>query len=156
MAAKPDPNRHVPTGVEFGSVEKLAKTFKNLYGTFSDQDGEKIVLFAKNVDKYMQQSLIPLLEMGMIVITCLKGTPYVRARRWMETTDRDPDRVHADHWCAQPRQRATPFLPFQPAVAAIAFRAPRPAGQGADGNPDPEDLGDPGQEAVTSSRCAHQ
>ena len=129
-------------------MEKLAKTFRNLYGTFSDQDGENIVLFAKNVDKYMQQSLIPSLEMGMIVITCLKGTPYVRARRWMETTDRDPDRIHADHWCAQPHQRATPFLPFQPAVAAIEFRAPRAAGIGADGNPEQGNLGDPGQEAV--------
>ena len=58
MSANPNANRHIPTGVEFGSVEKLAKTFKNLYGTFSDQEGENIVLFARNADKYMRQSLI--------------------------------------------------------------------------------------------------
>ena len=55
--------------------------FKNLYGTFSDLEGENIVLFARNADKYMRQSLISSLEMAMIVITCLKGKPYVRACR---------------------------------------------------------------------------
>ena len=71
MVANPDANRHIPTG----SVEKLAKTFKNLYGTFSDLEGENIVLFARNADEFMRQSLIPSLEMGMIIITCLKGEP---------------------------------------------------------------------------------
>ena len=88
--------------MEFGTIEKLAKTFKNLHGTFSDLEGENIVLFARNVDKYQKQSLIPSLEMGMVVVTCLEGEPYIRARRWIDTTDQDPDRPNADHWCAQP------------------------------------------------------
>jgi hypothetical protein len=89
MANNTDPNKHIPAGVEFGTVERLEKTFRNLHGTFSDLEGENIVLFAKNVDKYKLQSLIPSLEMGMIVITCLQGEPYIRARRWMDTTDQD-------------------------------------------------------------------
>jgi hypothetical protein len=148
MAANPDPNRHIPTGVEFGSVEKLAKTFKNLYGTFSNLEGENIVLFAKNVDKYKLQSLIPSLEMGMIVITCLQGEPYIRARRWMDTTDRDPDRAHADHWCEQPYQKATPFLPYQPAIQHKAYRAAKAQGLLEDGQPDPDSPPDLGQEEV--------
>jgi hypothetical protein len=148
MANNADPNKHIPTGVEFGTVERLAKTFRNLYGTFSDLEWENIVLFAKNVDKYKLQSLIPSLEMGMIVITCLQGKPYIRARRWMDTTDRDPDRPHADHWCEQPRQKATPFLPYEPEILQKTYRAPKEAGTLQDGQPDPESPADPGQEEV--------
>ena len=103
MANNTDPNKHIPPGVEFGTVERLAKTFRNLHGTFSDLEGENIVLFAKNVDKYQLQSLIPSLEMGMIVITCLQGEPYIRARRWIDTTDQDPDRPNADNNTKGPR-----------------------------------------------------
>jgi hypothetical protein len=123
--------------VEFGTVERLAKTFRNLHGTFSDLEGENIVLFAKNVDKYQLQSLIPSLEMGMIVITCLQGEPYIRARRWIDTTDQDPDRPNADHWCKQQHQGATPFLPYEPEVLARAHRPARVAGTLDDGSPDP-------------------
>ena len=145
MANNTDPNKHIPPGVEFGTVERLAKTFRNLHGTFSDLEGENIVLFAKNVDKYQLQSLIPSLEMGMIVITCLQEEPYIRARRWIDTTDQDPDRPNADHWCEQPHQGATPFLPYEPEVLERVYRPARVAGTLADGSPDPARPEDPGQ-----------
>ena len=148
MAVNPNPEalqRHMPAGVKFGSVEKLAKIFRNLYRTFSDLEGENIVLFARNANKYMRQSLIPSLEMGMVIITCLKGEPYLRARRWIDTMDRDPKRVHADHWCQQPQQLATPFLPFLPQQDAQPAIAQRDTGIGPDGQPDPNEPGHPGQ-----------
>ena len=49
----PDDGRHLPTGVETGLVEKLTKTFRGQHGTFSDLEGENIVIFAKNADKFM-------------------------------------------------------------------------------------------------------
>ena len=70
-----DPNRHVPSGIETGSVEKLAKLFRDQYGTFSVMEGENIVIFARNADKFMRRNLTHSLEMGMIVIHNLKGEP---------------------------------------------------------------------------------
>ena len=66
--APADPNRHIPPGIETGSIETLAKSFKTQYGTFSDQEGENIVIFARNADKFMRRNLTPSLEMGMIII----------------------------------------------------------------------------------------
>ena len=66
-----DPNRHIPSTVETGSVDKFAKQFRSRHGTFSDAEGENI--FAKHADNFMRQNLIPSLEMGMIVIHNLKG-----------------------------------------------------------------------------------
>ena len=50
----------------------------------------------------------------MIVIHNLKGEPYIRAKRWRDTMDIDPERINADHWREQDYQAATPFMPFQP------------------------------------------
>jgi hypothetical protein len=66
----------------------------------------------------------------------------------MDTTDRDPDRAHADQWCEQPYQKATPFLPYQPAVQFKAYRAAKAGGVLEDGQPDPENPPDLGQEEV--------
>jgi hypothetical protein len=109
-----DPNRHIPSAAETGSVEKFAKQFRSRYGTFSDAEGENIVIFARNADNFMTQNLIPSLEMGMIVIYNLKGEPYIRAKRWRDTMDVDPERINADHWREQDFQAATPFRPYQP------------------------------------------
>ena len=96
-----DPNRHIPSAAETGSVDKFARQFRKRHGTFSDAEGENIVIFARNTDNFMRQNLIPSLEMGMIVIHNLKGEPYIRAKRWSDTMDIDPERVNADHWCEQ-------------------------------------------------------
>ena len=140
-----DPNRHIPSAAETGSVEKLAKQFKSRYGTFSDAEGENIVIFARNADNFMTQNLIPSLEMGMIVIYNLKGEPYIRAKRWRDTMDVDPERINADHWREQPFQAATPFMPYQPLQMAQPLIQARPAGIDVHGNPDPNDPGHPGQ-----------
>ena len=140
-----DPNRHIPSAAETGSVEKLAKQFKSRYGTFSDAEGENIVIFARNADNFMTQNLIPSLEMGMIVIYNLKGEPYIRAKRWRDTMDVDPERINADHWREQPFQAATPFMPYQPLQMAQPLIQARPAGVDIHGNPDPNDPGHPGQ-----------
>ena len=76
-----DLNGHISSAAEAGSVEKLAKHFRSRYGTFSDAEGENIVIFARNADNFMRQHLIPSLEMGMIIIYNLKGEPYIRAKR---------------------------------------------------------------------------
>ena len=140
-----DPNRHIPSAAETGSVEKLAKQFKSRYGTFSDAEGENIVIFARNADNFMTQNLIPSLEMGMIVIYNLKGEPYIRAKRWRDTMDVDPERINADHWREQPFQAATPFMPYQPLQMAQPLIQARPAGVDIHGNPDINDPGHPGQ-----------
>ena len=140
-----DPNRHVPSAAETGSVEKLAKQFKGRYGTFSDAEGENIVIFARNADNFMTQNLIPSLEMGMIIAYNLKGEPYIRAKRWRDTMGVDPERINADHWREQPYQAATPFMPYQPCQIAQVMIPARPAGIDIHGNPDPHDPGHPGQ-----------
>ena len=76
-----DPNRHIPSAAETGSVDKFARQFMKRHSTFSDAKGENIVIFARNADNFMRQNLIPSLEMGMIVIHNLKGEPYIRAKR---------------------------------------------------------------------------
>ena len=86
-----NPNQHAPTAAETGSVDKYAKQFRARHGTFSDTEGENIVIFARNADNFMRQNLIPSLEMGMIVIHNLKGEPYIRAKRWRDTMDIDPE-----------------------------------------------------------------
>ena len=96
----------------------------------------------------MRQHLIPSLEMGMIVIYNLKGEPYIRAKRWRDTGDIDPERVNADHWCKQDFQAATPFMPFQPMQLAQDLVLPRPAGIVVNGQPDTNDPGHPGQPAL--------
>ena len=97
-----DPNRHIPSAAETGLVDKFAKQFRSRHVTFSDAEGENIVIFARNADNFMRQHLIPSLEMGMIIIHNLKGEPYTRAKRWRDTMDIDPERVNADH-CTEVR-----------------------------------------------------
>ena len=143
-----DPNRHAPSAAETGSVDKFAKQFRKRHGTFSDAEGENIVIFARNADNFMRQNLIPSLEMGMIIIYNLKGEPYIRAKRWRDTMDIDPERVNADHWCQQDFQQASPFLHFIPMQQAQEFIAARPAGMNAAGQIDPNDPGHPGQPAL--------
>ena len=123
-----NPNRNVPPGIEIGSVEKLAKLFKAQYGSFSDGEDENITTFARNADKFMSRSWTPSLEMGMIIIHNLKGEPYIRAKRWRDTMDIDPERIHADHWSEQPHQPASPFLALRPMRVAQPYIAPRNAG----------------------------
>ena len=82
--------------------------------------------------------------MGMIVIHNLKGEPYIRAKRWRDTMDIDPEWVNADHWCEQNFQPASPFMPFQPLQLAQEFVAARPAGIDVNGQPDANNPGHPG------------
>ena len=140
-----DPNRHIPSAAETGSVDKFAKQFRVRHGTFSDAEGKNIVIFARNADKFMRQHLIPSLEMGMVIIYNLKGEPYTRAKRWRDTMDIDPERVNADHWCEQDFQPASPFMPFQPMQLAQEQILQRDAGIDVNGQPDPNDPGHPGQ-----------
>ena len=140
-----DLNGHISSAAEAGSVEKLAKHFRSRYGTFSDAEGENIVIFAKNADTFMTQNLIPSLEMGAIVIQNLRREPYIRAKRWRDTMNVDPEKINADHWREQPYQAATPFMPYQPMQMAQNMIPARPAGIDIHGNPDPDDPGHPGQ-----------
>ena len=123
-----DLNGHISSAAEAGSVEKLAKHFRSRYGTFSDAEGENIVIFAKNADTFMTQNLIPSLEMGAIVIQNLRREPYIRAKRWRDTMNVDPEKINADHWREQPYQAATPFMPYQPMQMAQNMIPARPAG----------------------------
>ena len=73
---------HISPATKMGSIENLAKLFRNRYGTFSDAEGENITIFAKNADNFMTQNMIPSLEMGTIVVQNLRKEPYIRAKRW--------------------------------------------------------------------------
>ena len=86
--------------------------------------------------------------MGMIIIYNLKGEPYIRAKRWRDTMDIDPERINADHCCEQDFQPASPFMPFQPLQLAQELIPPRPAGIDANGQPEANDPGHPGQPAL--------
>ena len=139
---------HISRATEMGSVENLAKLFRNRYGTFSDAEGENIAIFAKNADNFMTQNMIPSLEMGTIIVQNLRKEPYIRAKRWRDTMTVDPEKINADHWREQPYQAATPFMPFQPMQMAQNMIPARPAGIDIHGNPDPSDPGHPGQPQI--------
>ena len=139
---------HISPATKMGSVENLAKLFRNRYGTFSDAEGENIAIFAKNADNFMTQNMIPSLEMGTIIVQNLRKEPYIRAKRWRDTMTVDPEKINADHWREQPYQAATPFMPFQPMQMAQDMIPARPAGIDIHGNPDPNDPGHPGQPQI--------
>ena len=139
---------HISPATKMGSIENLAKLFRNRYGTFSDAEGENITIFAKNADDFMTQNMIPSLEMGTIVVQNLRKEPYTRAKRWRDTMTVDPEKINADHWTEQPYQAATPFMPFQPMQMAQDMIPARPAGIDIHGNPDPNDPGHPGQPQI--------
>ena len=145
MADNQELHGHISPAIRMGSIDKLAKLFRNRYGTFSDAEGENIVIFAKNADNFMMQNMIPSLEMGAIITQNLRKEPYIRAKRWRDTMTVDPEKINADHWREQPYQAATPFLPFQPMQTAQNMIPARPAGIDIHGNPDPDDPGHPGQ-----------
>ena len=140
-----DPQGHISSAAKMGSIDNLAKLFRNRYGAFSDAEGENIVIFAKNADTFMTQNMIPSLEMGTIILRNLKKEPLIRAKRWRDTMTVDPEKINADHWREQPYQAATPFMPFQPMQMAQVMIPARPAGIDIHGNPDPDDPGHPGQ-----------
>ena len=116
--ATTDFDKQTPLEAHISLVDKLTESFKTQCGTFSDQEDEDIVKFAKDADEFMRLNLTPSLEMGSIVLSNLEGEPYIRAIRWRNSGDFNPEKVRADHWSPQPYQATTPTTREQPAVEA--------------------------------------
>ena len=61
--------------------------------------------------------MIPSLEMGSLVIHCIRGEPAIKVKRMLDVPGLNY--VNADHYCEQPAQAAQEYLLYQERVEAI-------------------------------------
>ena len=94
------------------TVEKHKSNFRAQHGTFADKPSQNITRWLQKAQDYMDAHMIQSLEMGSIVIHCIKGEPAVKIRRMLEVPG--DHYIHADHFCEQPIQPAVPYTPYQP------------------------------------------
>ena len=99
------------------TVEKHKINFLAQYGTFEDKPSQNIVRWLRKADKYKNSHMIPSLEMGSIIIHCIRGEPAVKVKRMLDVPGLNY--VNADHYCAQPVQAAQEYLPYQERVEAV-------------------------------------
>ena len=86
------------------TVEKHKINFLAQYGTFEDKPSQNIVRWLRKADKYKNSHMIPSLEMGSIIIHCIRGEPAVKVKRMLDVPGLNY--INADHYCAQPAQAA--------------------------------------------------
>ena len=99
------------------TVEKHKINFLSQYGTFEDKPSQNIVRWLRKADKYKNSHMIPSLEMGSIIIHCIRGEPAVKVKRMLDVPGLNY--INADHYCAQPVQAAQEYLPYQERVEAV-------------------------------------
>ena len=94
------------------TVEKHKSNFRAQHGTFADKPSQNITRWLQKAQDYMDAHMIQSLEMGSIVIHCIKGEPAVKIRRMLEVPG--DNYIHDYHFCKQPIQPAVPYTPYQP------------------------------------------
>ena len=99
------------------TVEKHKINFLAQYGTFEDKPSQNIVRWLRKADKYKNSHMIPSLEMGSIIIHCIRGEPAIKVKRMLDVPGLNY--INADHYCAQPEQAAQEYLPYQERVEAV-------------------------------------
>ena len=92
-------------------VEKHKDNFREQHGTFSDKPSQNITRYLQKAQDYKDAHMINSLEMGQIVIFCIKGEAATKIQRWLEVPD--TEFIHADHFCKQPLQLAVPYSPYK-------------------------------------------
>ena len=164
MIANPDSTAVIAQSFSSASSLHLSSSFKQKkgdlrcylngfstapqYGTFSDMDGENIVIFTRNADKFMKQNLVPCLGYGHDCNPQSKGRTIHQSTKMEGHYGRRPWNNSLWTLVQQPHQAATPFLPYIPMQQAQPLIAPRPASMGPNGQPDANDPGHPGQPAL--------
>ena len=66
------------------TVEKHKINFLAQYGTFEDKPSQNIVRWLRKADKYQNSHMIPSLEMGSIIIHCIRGEPAIKVKRMLD------------------------------------------------------------------------
>ena len=66
------------------TLEKHKINFLTQYGTFEDKPSQNIVRWLRKADKYKNTHMIPSLEMGSIVIHCIRGEPAIKVKRMLD------------------------------------------------------------------------
>jgi hypothetical protein len=98
------------------TVEKHKINFLTQYGTFEDKPSQNIARWLGKADTYRTAHMIESLEMGSIIIHCIKGEPARKVRRMLDVPG--VSYVHANYYCEQQLQRAVEYQPYREHRAA--------------------------------------
>ena len=93
------------------TVEKHKSNFRAQHGTFSDKPSQNVTRWLQKAQDYRDAHMIQSLEMGSIVIHCIKGEVAVKVRRMLEVPG--THFIHADHFCQQDHQPAVPYSQYR-------------------------------------------
>jgi hypothetical protein len=93
------------------TVEKHKNNFLTQYGTFEDKDSQNITRWLGKADVYQAAHMIESLEMGSIVIHCIRGDPARKVRRMLDVPGLNY--VHSDHYSQQEEQVAVAYQPYR-------------------------------------------
>ena len=104
------------TGAHTITVEKHKNNFISQYGTFEDKESQNVARWLNKADHYQEAHMIQSLEMGSIVIHCIKGEPERKVRRMLDVPG--ANYVNANHYSPQPIQQAQPYTPYRPGIPA--------------------------------------
>ena len=112
---------NLPTGLASITVEKHKQNFLLQHGTFEDKPQQNISKWLAKATKYQEAHMIQSLEMGAIVVHCIKGEPKTKVRRMLDVSG--TKYPHADHFSDQPLQKAQAYQPYKPAhkISATAM-----------------------------------
>lgn len=124
------------TGAHTITVEKHKNNFRTQYGTFEDKESQNIARWLGKADNYQDAHMIQSLEMGSILIHCIKGEPERKVRRMLDVPG--DNYINANHYSQQPIQLAVAYAPYIPAVPAGNWPAIIPFGQPDAGLPHPQ------------------
>ena len=106
-------------GPETITVERHKTNFMSLHGTFEDKPSQNITRWLFHADAYRTAYMIHSLEMGSIIIYCIRGEPARKIRCMLDVPG--TTYLHAIHYCAQLRQEEVLYQPYQ---AKVEYQAP--------------------------------
>jgi hypothetical protein len=93
------------------TVEKHKNNFLTQYGTFEDKDSQNITRWLGKADIYQAAHMIESLEMGSIIIHCIKGDPARKVRRMLDVPG--VNYINSDHYSQQEEQLAVAYTPYR-------------------------------------------
>ena len=123
------------SGAHTITVEKHKNNFRTQYGTFEDKDSQNIARWLTKADNYQNAHMIQSLEMGSILIHCIRGEPERKVRRMLDVPG--DNYINANHYSAQQEQLAVQYAPYMPMIPAGNWPAVWPVGHAQAGQAHP-------------------
>jgi hypothetical protein len=84
QAQAPREGQGAATGAASITVEKHKANSLSQYGTFEDKPSQNIARWLEKADNYRTSHMIESLEMGSIIIHCIRGEPARKVRRMLD------------------------------------------------------------------------